>query len=260
MTDLTRQQISGQIYGLDLFSGIGGITKALEPWVRPIAYCENDRHATAVLLSNMARGNLPAAPIWDDVCTLKGAMLPCSIDIIYGGFPCQDISLAGRRAGLAGKRSGLYWQIFRLVEELNPAFVFLENVPSIKTLGGVAIVASLTRAGYNSRWLTLSAAEVGALHIRKRWWLLAHADSERRGQEQVVRKGSEDSPKSRNDGSKEPMADTNAIWSPDWWEAEPDVGRVVDGLPHRAHRIRGLGNAVVPAQAREAFKQLMGLQ
>src|SRR5690606_10421534 len=120
--------------GLDLFSGIGGLTLALAPWVRPVAYCENDRYATAVLLSRMRTGDLPCAPIWDDVRTLRGDMLP-SVDIIYGGFPCQDISCAGRGAGLAGGRSGLFFEIARLARELRPRFVFLENVPAITTRG-----------------------------------------------------------------------------------------------------------------------------
>jgi hypothetical protein len=97
------------VNGLDLFSGIGGITLALSPWVRPVAYCENDRYAQAILLSRQASGDLPIAPIWDDIRTLTYSILPVvKIDIIYGGFPCQDISVAGLGAGLEGKRSGLF--------------------------------------------------------------------------------------------------------------------------------------------------------
>src|SRR5438309_5214628 len=107
------------MYGLDLFSGIGGITKALEGYVTPVAYCENDRDAQAVLLSRMATGDLPLAPIWDDVATLRSTYIP-SVDIIYGGFPCQDISVAGRGKGLAGKRSGLFFEIVRLCGEIRP--------------------------------------------------------------------------------------------------------------------------------------------
>src|SRR5580693_6905745 len=97
--------------GLSLFSGIGGIDKALEGYVEPILYCENDRYAQGVLLSRMATGDLPLAPIWDDVTTLCGDDLPAKPEIIYGGFPCQDISVAGRGIGLAGKRSGLFFEI-----------------------------------------------------------------------------------------------------------------------------------------------------
>lgn len=89
--------------GLDLFSGIGGLTLALAPWVRPVAYCENDRYAQSVLLSRISSGDLPNAPIWDDVRTLKAWDIP-NVDIVYGGFPCQDVSVAGARAGLDGER------------------------------------------------------------------------------------------------------------------------------------------------------------
>ena len=120
--------------GLDLFSGIGGISIALSPWVRTIAYCEQDRYAQSVLLSRMSEGKLHRAPIWDDVQTLTGEMLP-TIDIIFGGFPCQDISVAGRGEGLGGERSGLFYEIIRLTKETRTPFVFLENVPAIRTRG-----------------------------------------------------------------------------------------------------------------------------
>ncbi|NCX93455.1 MAG: DNA cytosine methyltransferase [Gammaproteobacteria bacterium] len=121
--------------GLDLFSGIGGIGLALEPWVRTVAYCEREPYAQGVLLSRMQSGDIDRAPIWDDVTTLRGDMLP-RIDIISGGFPCQDISVAGLGKGLAGERSGLFFEIARLVRECQPRFVFLENVPAIRTRGG----------------------------------------------------------------------------------------------------------------------------
>jgi DNA (cytosine-5)-methyltransferase 1 len=159
--------------GLDIFSGIGGLTTALSPWVNPKAYCEIDRYPQAVLLSRMANLELPSAPIWDDVRTLSKGMLPV-IDIIYGGFPCQDISLAGLGRGLAGERSGLVFEIFRLVKEIKPAFVFLENVPAIRTRGGERVVKELAALGYDCRWDCLSAYDVGAPHKRERWWLLAH--------------------------------------------------------------------------------------
>jgi DNA (cytosine-5)-methyltransferase 1 len=265
------------INGLDLFSGIGGLSLALQDWVRPIAYCEQDRYCQALLLSKMQRGELPVAGVWDDVRTLNTEELPAPIDIIYGGFPCQDISVAGNGIGLVGERSGLYWQIERLVKEANPKFIFLENVPAIRTRGLNAVIQSLAELGYDCRWTVLSAKEVGACHVRKRWFLLAHAngaklrDSESRGAKRV-------STVTRNNGEKKSLADTPRerfeINVPgrfekkqselrdnldrEWWSAEPDVGRVVNGLPNRVDRIRALGNAVVPVQAKEAFKRLLG--
>ena len=108
--------------GLDLFSGIGGISLALSDWVCSVAYCESDLYAQSVLLSRMERVQLPAAPIWDDVRTLCREVIRADIDIIYGGFPCQDISVAGDGQGLAGKRSGLVSEIFRLVGDIRPLY------------------------------------------------------------------------------------------------------------------------------------------
>lgn len=335
--------------GLDLFSGIGGITLALSEWVRPVAYCENDRHAQAVLLSRMYSGDLPIAPIWDDVCTLRGNMLP-PVDIIYGGFPCQDISAAGSRGGLEGERSGLFFEIMRLVDELRPPFLFLENVAAINVRGLDRVVGEITQRRYNARWLLLSAAEMGAPHLRNRWWLLAHtmrprwaegnlcnegitkfevserwstesressethtplADTEherigRRKSFAESGEGPRDVAHTDNSRELEPegcqcferrrisnggdeLADAeskrrqesgkdirgstersgtaeksrfgssgNAIGK--WWESEPDVGRVANGIPFRMDRLRGLGNAVVPQCAKEAFRILLTLK
>jgi|SRR5581483_720984 len=294
------------MYGLDLFSGIGGITVALQKWVSPVAYCENDQYAQAVLLSRMSAYELPTAPIWDDVRTLNGSMLP-PIDIVYGGFPCQDISVAGRGAGLGGERSGLFFEIVRLVGEIKPAFVFLENVPNIRTKGLGRVIKEMERLGYDCRWCLLSAADVGANHKRERWFLLAHSDNkglegrnggelqERTGQQSVGEGGTlADTPcklpygdriegdggtKSTNSGPDVADAqseqsrririagiheDTSATGDgrgqTAWWAVEPNVGRVANGIPKRVDRLRALGNAVVPAQAREAFERLMGLK
>lgn len=167
--------------GLDLFSGIGGISLALKPWVRTVAYCEQDRYAQAVLLSRMRDGLLDRAPIWPDVRTLRGDMLP-KIDAIFGGFPCQDISAAGLGKGLDGERSGLFFEIIRLVEEIRPAYVFLENVPAIRTRGLGRVLRELSILRYDCRWTVVSAAEVGAPHLRKRWFIVAYSRGERRQQ------------------------------------------------------------------------------
>ena len=239
-----------RVNGLDLFSGIGGIGIALEPWVRTIAYCEQDRYAQGVLLSRMQSGDIDRAPIWDDVTTLQGDMLP-RVDIIFGGFPCQDISVAGLGKGLAGERSGLFFEIVRLIRECQPRFVFLENVPAIRTRGGERVVKELASLGYDCRWTTLSAAAIGAPHKRERWFLLAYARCKSKGSDQNLRSE-----------SKKPISENPSKlcgFDQSWWAIEPNVGRVVNGLPDRAHRIKCLGNSVVPLQVREAFKKLAGI-
>lgn len=309
--------------GLSLFSGIGGFELALSGWIEPVAYCEIDPFCQAILLSRMADGLLPRAPIWPDIRTLPVRELPV-IDCIYGGFPCQDLSVAGTGAGLAGSRSGLFFEIIRLARELRPRFIFLENVPALAVRGLDRVLLELTALGFDSRWTIVSAAEMGAPHLRERWFLLAHARGERRqqesrsspcneGQDAWKPKGQNHEPSGNGQGDgSQALANTTGIrrcerraesaWiqggssapssggeisnpvreglshgrsfrfgsSADarafsefercggsGWAIEPDVGRVAHGIPHRVDRLRGLGNAVVPQAAREAFMRLI---
>jgi DNA (cytosine-5)-methyltransferase 1 len=247
--------------------------------VRPVAYCENDQYVQGVLLSRMATGELPTAPIWDDVRSLWARDLP-RVDIIYGGFPCQDISVAGRGRGLDGERSGLFYEIARLVGEIRPRFVFLENVPAIRSRGGAEIVGDLARLGYDCRWDVLSAYDVGAPHLRERWWILAYTTSGKRQTRakeprKVLALHGNQREHDNTDRPSENMANASkpglekregpegqrtypSAPGSGWWSTEPHVGRVAHGIPARVDRLRGLGNAVVPAQAREAFRRLMG--
>lgn len=247
--------------GLDLFSGIGGLTLALAPWVRPVAYCENDRFAQSVLMSRMRDGTLPLAAIWDDVATLRSGNIctaETGVDIIFGGFPCQDISVAGNGAGLGGERSSLFFEIARLAGELRPTFVFLENVPAITTRGLPDVCLAFTALGYDCRWTVVSAAEIGAVHIRERWFLLAHADGVRLREEcgaQVGRDNSERKGPTLTYGSGQTGRNSESSAR----QIKPRVDRTGDGLPYCVDRAHALGNAVVPIQAREAFKRLMGL-
>src|SRR5690606_10090066 len=119
--------------------GYGGIDLALRDWVRPILYCEIEHYAQAILVSRMDDQSLPFAPIWDDVTTLDGSLFKGLVDIVYGGFPCQDISVAGKGAGLDGERSGLFREIIRICKEASPTFIFLENVPAIRTRGSIEV-------------------------------------------------------------------------------------------------------------------------
>lgn len=275
--------------GLDLFSGIGGMSFALSEWVRPIAYCEIDPYCQGVLLSRMLDGTLPKSPIWDDVRTLTFREDKPKIDILYGGFPCQDISIAGNGKGLEGERSGLFFEIVRLAKEIKPNYVFLENVPAITSRGGLRVVREIAEMGYDCRWCIISAASVGALHRRERWFLLAHANDngsssckERQCIRECIasRKGiqkqaqdfrqikrasglSSDVANSKCKGlegfSQSGQQEISKSRDESWWKTEPSVGRMADGIPNRVDRIKGLGNSVVPQQAKEAFKILMGL-
>lgn len=282
--------------GLSLFSGIGGIDVALSEWIRPVAYCEIDPYCQAVLLSNICNGQLFQAPIWDDIRSLRSSDFNgLNIDIIYGGFPCQDISVAGHGKGLAGERSGLFFEVVRLCRSLKPRFIFLENVPAITCRGGMEVVREITALGYDVRWCIISAASVGASHKRERWFLLANtwhdgspsdtrgrrprekptqgkqfepsemfeslkrasslsadvADSERERLEGHENAGQPQIPESRNE---DPFADAGR-----WREIVSSMGKCSNGIPYHVDRLRSLGNAVVPIQAKEAFKILMGI-
>lgn len=271
--------------GLDLFSGIGGISIALKEWVRPIAYCEIDPYCQQVLLSRISDGSITNAPIWDDIQTLSydGRNWP-GIDIIYGGFPCQGISVAGHGKGLEDERSGLFFEMLRLAKEIKPRFIFLENVPAISTRGGLQVVNEINSMGYDCRWCTISASSVGALHRRERWFLLAHSTSESSNGYAERAEPEHSLPTlSCNDGYayRKSIRKVDKISKPEqingearrgftgqywpfesrkhWQEAVCGVRRTSNGVPFQVDRLRGLGNAVVPAQCKRAFQILMGI-
>ena len=238
--------------GLDLFSGIGGMSLALREWMRPLAYCEIDPYCQAVLLSRMASGELYVAPIWDDIRSFQNPLARRTCDIIYGGFPCQDISIAGNGKGLAGKRSGLFYEILRLCSEIKPRFIFLENVPAITTRGGTEVVREITKMGYDCRWVTITTSSVGALHKRERWFLLAHAKGERFKEGGFPLREEKTQPR------------PDSITKYEIWGKEPEnkfeLVRVANGISRRVDRLRALGNSVVPQQVKKAFEILMGLK
>lgn len=260
---------------LDLFTGYGGITLALKDYVRPIAYVEIEEYAQKIIASRMADGSLPRAPILADVKNIEGKIGDC--DIIYGGFPCQDISVAGNGKGLAGERSGLFFEIIRLTKEIRPTFVFLENVPAIRTRGLEQVIKEFTQIGYDCRWTCISAASVGAPHKRERWFLLANTNSSRQVQnssQSEKRNGyfeptwsSENVANSKRDKSGEQCGwserksreDSSNYMDSSWWSSEPDLGRVAHGTSFGVDRIKALGNGVVPLQVKTAFELLMGL-
>ena len=162
---------------LDLFSGIGGFSLGLErAGMRTVAFCEIDPYARAVL-----RKHWPYVPQFEDVRDLTANALSLygigPIDVICGGFPCQDISFAGGGAGLAGERSGLWSEIARLVGELRPRYVIVENVAALLVRGIGTVLGDLARIGYDAEWSVVSACSVGAPHVRRRVFIVAYPDS-----------------------------------------------------------------------------------
>lgn len=160
---------------LDIFSGIGGFSLGLERsgGFETVAFCEIEPYCRRVLAKHW-----PNVPCYEDVRELTAERLAAdgiAVDVICGGFPCQDISFAGKRAGLEGARSGLWSEYARLIGELRPRFVIVENVPGLLSLGMGDVLGSLAALGYDATWDCIPASAVGAPHRRDRVWLVAYA-------------------------------------------------------------------------------------
>lgn len=165
---------------LSLFAGAGvGILGGhLLGW-RTVCAVEFEPYAASVLVARQNDGILPPFPIWDDVRTFDGRPWRGLVDVVSGGFPCQDISAAGNGAGIDGERSGLWREMARIVGEVRPRFVFVENSPLLVRRGLAVVLGDLTELGYDSGWCVMGAADVGAPHQRDRIWIVAHANDGR---------------------------------------------------------------------------------
>jgi DNA (cytosine-5)-methyltransferase 1 len=161
---------------LALFAGAGGgiLGGEILGW-RCVCAVEIDDYARRVLMARQDDRSLPAFPIWDDVRTFDGRAWHGLVDIITGGFPCQDISIAGSGLGLEGERSGLWREMRRIVGEVEPRYVLVENSPALTYKGLDQILSDLAEMGYDARWGVLGAIHAGAPHRRERIWIVAHA-------------------------------------------------------------------------------------
>jgi DNA (cytosine-5)-methyltransferase 1 len=222
---------------LELFAGIGGFSVGLERTgaFKTIGFCEIDEKCHKVL-----RKNWPDVPIYTDVTKLSAKDLPEIPDVITGGFPCQDISIAGKGEGLDGKRSGLWWEFHRLIWECNPRWVIIENVSMLRRRGLGQVLRSLAEIRYDAEWHCISARAVGAPHQRDRLWIVAYP-SEQRLQRHRQKLG-----RPSQICTQETLAMFSSSNGKAQWKVEPKVGRLVDGISNRPHRLRQLGNAVVP--------------
>lgn len=169
---------------LDLFAGIGGFSLGLERTggFRTVAFCEIDKKAQRVLNKHW-----PDTPIFDDVSALTKDLIDetvgVPVHVITGGFPCQDISLAGKGAGLEGERSGLWFQFHRLIKEIQPRYAIIENVSALRSRGLEVVLGGLAEIGYDAEWHCIPASAVGAPHRRDRVWIVAYPTLLGRGEE-----------------------------------------------------------------------------
>jgi DNA (cytosine-5)-methyltransferase 1 len=228
-----------------LFSGIGGLELGLE-WagLGPTTWqVERDPYCLRIL-----ERHWPEAERFDDVCAV-GIRNLARVDLICGGFPCQDVSAAGKGAGLAGDRSGLWREFARVVSELQPEWVVVENVRSGANRWLDAVVRDLEQLNYGVLPIPLSASDVGAPHIRERVFLVAQSKRIRR--EAVLAQvanpdGVRQSQSQRLITDERRRVGHQRGQDVGPWSAESRIRGVAHGVPNRAHRLRGLGNAVVP--------------
>lgn len=248
----------GLLTNISLFSGAGGLDLGarIAGGFRTVAYCEFDARAQATLRSRIASGTIDDAPIWDDVSTFDGKPWAGIVDVISGGFPCQDVSTAGVGRGIQeGTRSGLWFQFRRIISEVGPGFVLVENVAGLVMGGGIGIVlGALDELGYDAVWDSVSAADVGAPHERERVWVVAHA--KRLGGipwGQAI-------PKSKRDMGGLQLPDSKGYWNglrtegatkETIWKVYPGpfLHRVADGMADWPYRIKQCGNGVVAQQS-----------
>lgn len=264
---------------LALFAGAGGgiLGGHILGW-RTVCAVEIEEYPRSVLLARQDDGVLPAFPVWDDICTFDGRPWRGVVDVVSGGFPCQDISAAGKGAGITGARSGLWREMARVIGEVRPRFVFVENSPLLVGRGLAVVLGDLAEMGYDAPWGVVGADDAGAPQERKRFWGRAFSDadcwkqSQRRDDPGVGRERKSISKKENVSNclrsglqvSRTKQDGQNRIegggMSPasDWWAAEPGMGRMAHGIPHRMDRIKALGNGQVPAVAALAWRLLGG--
>ena len=309
---------------MHLFAGAGGgILGGMMLGHTPVCAVEINPYCRRVLRARQADGILPAEmEIHDDVTKFDGTAWRGRVDVVAGGFPCQDISVAGKGAGLAGARSGLWWEMHRIIREVGPRYVFVENVAALTSRGLDAVLGSLADLGFDAEWAMLSAADCGAPHLRKRLWIIARmadaecehfraegcrANAEAKGgvqseaqqRERVwldVGAGCAVDAHPNADGRRQQggeacglrhdesgrdadrlrqaadadcerrkeqrqscsaHAEHETAGCDSWWGAEPNVGRVANGVASRVDRLRALGNGQVAVVAALAWHLLM---
>jgi DNA (cytosine-5)-methyltransferase 1 len=270
---------------LDLFSGIGGFSLGLERTggFTTSAFCEICPEARKVLRKHWAD-----VPIYEDITKLTARELHydgIEIDCITGGFPCQDISLAGKGEGIVGERSGLWAEMFRLIADVRPRWVIAENVSALRSKGLTLVLQDISSIGYHAEWHCIPASAIGAPHQRDRIWIIAYPESARTWKDNGrVRAGASGASGRKNSATEEgALSDTQsyrgggrnsegcadgervilsgeqeggtlgrtatgcgALPRAECWAVESNVGRVGHGIPRRVDRLKQLGNSVVP--------------
>lgn len=259
-----------QLFTFHLFAGAGGGILAdalLGHW--PVGAVEIEPYPRGVLLARQRDGLLPPFPVWDDVTTFRADNPECAEFIeglrairdrlvICGGFPCQDISAAGKGAGLSGARSGLWGEMARIVREVGPRHVFVENSPVLTSRGMGVVLGDLASMGFDARWGVLGACCTGAPHRRERMWIAAVADPYEDGELlKTGRRGLEE--ESSVCKRREAKHGRISVPGPPWPPRPEQVGsipRVLDGVAGCVDRLAAIGNGQASAVAALAWQVL----
>jgi DNA (cytosine-5)-methyltransferase 1 len=245
-------------YFLDLFSGIGGF--ALGAYWAGLRF---DAHYFSGVYHYACKGyatRFPEAKALGDIRAIRGSELPAGDWIIAGGFPCQDISVAGKGAGLAGERSGLWYEYARIIGELRPRFAIMENVGALAFRGLDSVLGGLAALGYDAEWQDIRASDVGAPHRRARLWIIAYPTGERwirNTESEICKIGTGEARKAWNKSND--REDNISLLRRIYTDAQlADYERDNNGLPETMDRLHAVGNSIVPKIAelifaREAF-------
>lgn len=237
---------------LALFAGAGGgiLGGHLLGW-RTVCAVEWADYPRRVLLARQRDGILPRFPIWDDVQTFDGKPWRGRVDVVSGGFPCQDISSAGKGAGITGERSGMWAHMARIIGEVEPEWVLVENSPLLTSRGLDTVLRDLAKMGYDAEWGVLGAVDAGAPHKRDRIWIVAHSTLHRNHGDPGKISGADELKKEKRQKKRDGVS-----FDANWWSLDPGVGRVADGMADSVDRRKAIGNGQVPIVAALAFKIL----
>jgi DNA (cytosine-5)-methyltransferase 1 len=232
---------------LHLFAGAGGgILGGQLLGHTTVCAVEIEKYPRQVLLQRQRDGVLPKFPIWDDVCTFDGKPWRGTVDVVCGGFPCQDISPQGKGIGINGERSGLWKEYKRIIGEIKPQYVFAENSSLLRKRGLDIVLQDLSELGYNARWGVLGSGDIKAPHQRKRMWVLASNSN-----------GTQQKRSRLSSGEQEEYTKLNI---PSKWTKRrgitPQLHRKNDGLACGLDRLKAIGNGQDPWVAATAWRIL----
>jgi len=242
---------------LALFAGAGGgiLGGHLLGW-RTVCAVEWEAYPASVLCARQNDGILESFPIWDDVQTFDGKPWAGIVDVVSGGFPCQDISAAGTGGGITGSRSSMWKHMARIIGEVRPQYAFVENSPMLTSRGLGTVLADLSKMGFDAEWGVLSAADVGANHLRERMWILAKISDSKRQRWTEGNNAKLETNTTIRASSTIPFKSSIEGFNRNCWKTEPDVCRVVNGVAATMDRLKAIGNGQVPLCAATAWKLL----